>query len=413
MTFSIRQRHQNVKRISMKRQKRLWIRRWHRNNYNTLCYNRNGASPRVWQFCLPPEIGLWVVGQDGILQADWKSAPARRCSRSSVSDTSTPDNGSAKSLTLPQSVTLIYAINTNRSYRSRQSLRAHPMADREDRYYAAHPPFHPRRPNLFTIPRSRHRADRSHLQPRKIACPGNRRRPGQFSSHSPSSRERYQTPLLRPIHLRHRPPRRNWSHDRRMEKIGPYRAFRILDPKPRLISAARFRDRVVHHALTNLVEPIFERRFVPYSFACRQGFGTHQALANARPVYCARMSSVFAVAFSGFMPITTPASSTTKPSINPCKLGSATPCMAIPGACANKSSRHFPSCPNSAALAPTGLSAFWRAPARRAGILASGHLSGGPAQRTALRHFPCPTSFIATSKKGRMTLSPNDRSASV
>ena len=62
---------------------------------------------------------------------------------------------------------------------------------------------------------------------------------------------------------------------------GPYRNFRIVDPKPRLISAAPFRDRVVHHALTNIVEPIFERRFVPYSFACRKGFGTHKALAHA------------------------------------------------------------------------------------------------------------------------------------
>ena len=62
---------------------------------------------------------------------------------------------------------------------------------------------------------------------------------------------------------------------------GPYRTFRIVDPKPRLISAAPFRDRVVHHALTNVVEPIFERRFIPYSFACRKGFGTHVALAHA------------------------------------------------------------------------------------------------------------------------------------
>lgn len=72
---------------------------------------------------------------------------------------------------------------------------------------------------------------------------------------------------------------------------GPYRTFRIVDPKPRLISAAPFRDRVVHHALTNIVEPIFERSFVPYSFACRAGFGTHKALAHARRA-CARYSCV-------------------------------------------------------------------------------------------------------------------------
>jgi retron-type reverse transcriptase len=68
---------------------------------------------------------------------------------------------------------------------------------------------------------------------------------------------------------------------------GPYRTFRIADPKPRLISAAPFRDRVVHHALTNVVEPLFERRFVACSFACRKGLGTHKALSHARRA-CAR-----------------------------------------------------------------------------------------------------------------------------
>jgi len=63
---------------------------------------------------------------------------------------------------------------------------------------------------------------------------------------------------------------------------GGYRTFRVLDPKPRLISAASFRDRVVHHALTQILEPIFERRFSKDSFACRVGLGTHRALAQAR-----------------------------------------------------------------------------------------------------------------------------------
>lgn len=63
---------------------------------------------------------------------------------------------------------------------------------------------------------------------------------------------------------------------------GPYRTFAILDPKPRRISAAPFRDRVVHHALTNILEPIFERKFSNHSFACRVGKGTHKALEAAR-----------------------------------------------------------------------------------------------------------------------------------
>jgi retron-type reverse transcriptase len=68
---------------------------------------------------------------------------------------------------------------------------------------------------------------------------------------------------------------------------GPYRTFRVHEPKPRLISAAPFRDRVVHHALTRVIEPIFERRFIANSFACRKGRGTHRALAVAREG-CAR-----------------------------------------------------------------------------------------------------------------------------
>ncbi len=51
---------------------------------------------------------------------------------------------------------------------------------------------------------------------------------------------------------------------------GPYTSFTIHEPKRRLISAAPFRDRVVHHALCNLLEPVFERRFVADSFANRK-----------------------------------------------------------------------------------------------------------------------------------------------
>jgi retron-type reverse transcriptase len=61
-------------------------------------------------------------------------------------------------------------------------------------------------------------------------------------------------------------------------RTGEYRAFWISDPKPRLISAAPFRDRVVHHALIRVVEPIFERRFIYHSYACRLGKGNHRAL---------------------------------------------------------------------------------------------------------------------------------------
>ena len=59
---------------------------------------------------------------------------------------------------------------------------------------------------------------------------------------------------------------------------GDYSSFYIHEPKRRLISAAPFRDRVVHHALCNLIEPIFERSFIGESYANRHGKGTHRAL---------------------------------------------------------------------------------------------------------------------------------------
>jgi retron-type reverse transcriptase len=59
---------------------------------------------------------------------------------------------------------------------------------------------------------------------------------------------------------------------------GEYVHFTIHEPKRRLISAAPFRDRVVHHALCNVIEPIYERKFIDDSYANRQGKGTHAAL---------------------------------------------------------------------------------------------------------------------------------------
>jgi RNA-directed DNA polymerase len=59
---------------------------------------------------------------------------------------------------------------------------------------------------------------------------------------------------------------------------GPYRTFEIFDPKYRLISAAPYRDRIVHHALCHIIAPLFESTFIHHSYANRIGFGTHQAL---------------------------------------------------------------------------------------------------------------------------------------
>jgi len=61
---------------------------------------------------------------------------------------------------------------------------------------------------------------------------------------------------------------------------GAYTVIRVKDPKPRRISAAPFRDRVVHHALCAVVEPLFERGFIHDSYANRIGRGTHAGVAR-------------------------------------------------------------------------------------------------------------------------------------
>lgn len=67
---------------------------------------------------------------------------------------------------------------------------------------------------------------------------------------------------------------------------GGYRTFEIRDPKPRLISAAPYRDRVVHHALCNVIVPLLEPTLIEDTYANRIGYGTHRALK--RFTACAR-----------------------------------------------------------------------------------------------------------------------------
>ena len=78
-------------------------------------------------------------------------------------------------------------------------------------------------------------------------------------------------------------------HDRSY-RPGAYHHFFIHEPKRRKISAAPFRDRVVHHALCNLIEPVFDARFIPHSYANRVNKGTHAAVdrlqAFARQYRC-------------------------------------------------------------------------------------------------------------------------------
>ena len=62
---------------------------------------------------------------------------------------------------------------------------------------------------------------------------------------------------------------------------GHYRRFKITDPKERIISAASFDERIMHHAIMNIVEPVIERQMIYHTYACRIGKGTHRAVKYA------------------------------------------------------------------------------------------------------------------------------------
>lgn len=62
-------------------------------------------------------------------------------------------------------------------------------------------------------------------------------------------------------------------------KHGPYTGFYIRDPKQRHIHKALVWDRVLHHAIFSVINPIFEETFIPTSFSCRIGYGTHRGVA--------------------------------------------------------------------------------------------------------------------------------------
>jgi len=60
-----------------------------------------------------------------------------------------------------------------------------------------------------------------------------------------------------------------------------YKCFYIYDTKPRFISAPHFRDRVVHHAICNVLGPWLEKSFIYHTYASRKGKGTHRAIKQA------------------------------------------------------------------------------------------------------------------------------------
>jgi len=53
----------------------------------------------------------------------------------------------------------------------------------------------------------------------------------------------------------------------------PLKTFIIRDPKTRKISKSEFKDRIIHHALCNIIEPLFERGFIYDSCANQKNKG--------------------------------------------------------------------------------------------------------------------------------------------
>lgn len=67
-----------------------------------------------------------------------------------------------------------------------------------------------------------------------------------------------------------------------MYQMSPYHHFYVFEPKRRLISAPHFKDRVVHRAIYNVIEPLFDKRYIYDSYACRKGKGTHKGADRAQ-----------------------------------------------------------------------------------------------------------------------------------
>jgi hypothetical protein len=67
-------------------------------------------------------------------------------------------------------------------------------------------------------------------------------------------------------------------------KPGDHNHFYVHEPKKRMISALPFLDRVVQHSIYSVISPMFEKTFLPYSFACRDGKGTHKGTRHVQSI---------------------------------------------------------------------------------------------------------------------------------
>jgi len=87
-----------------------------------------------------------------------------------------------------------------------------------------------------------------------------------------------------------------WTPDEQLQ-------FDIIDPKKRTIACQSFRDRVLHHALIQVVGPILDAATMPQVFACRVGLGTHRCVTRMQQLMRQNPNGwVLHVDFSKFFP---------------------------------------------------------------------------------------------------------------
>lgn len=97
-------------------------------------------------------------------------------------------------------------------------------------------------------------------------------------------------------HLQLRLIEGTWRPDPQLE-------FDIIDPKKRTIACQSFRDRVLHHALIQVVGPILDAAMMPQVYACRVGLGTHRCVVKMQQLIRQNPDKwILHVDFSKFFP---------------------------------------------------------------------------------------------------------------
>lgn len=80
-------------------------------------------------------------------------------------------------------------------------------------------------------------------------------------------------------------------------RVPPYTIFKIFEPKERIISKLPYKDRVVHHAILNIIEPILKASFISQSYSCIKGRGIHRCLKDVKSTLKNKDDTIFCLKF--------------------------------------------------------------------------------------------------------------------